>query len=82
MIFLTINNEALDVQCGSTECVQLKILYIFCYPYIIIWYEINDSVKFFFYIYIITMYQYFSDFGRGNNTNIDKAERGTLSLTM
>ena len=44
--------------------------------------EIYDSVKFFLYIYIdiITMYQYFSDFGWGNNTNIDKAERGTLTM--
>ena len=26
------------------------------------------------------MYQFFSDFGWGNNTNIDKAERGTFTM--
>jgi len=26
------------------------------------------------------MYQFFSDFGPGNNTNIDQAERGTFTM--
>ena len=44
VILLTINNEAFDFQCGSIECVQLKIFFSYLY----ISYEINDSVKFFF----------------------------------
>lgn len=57
----------------------------FClfFSYLYIWYEINNLVKFFLYIhvYIIAMYHYFFlDFGWGNNTNTDKAERGTLTM--
>lgn len=75
VILRTINNEAFDVQCGSIECVQLKFFFLTFISDM----KLTTQSNSFLYRYRYNV-SIFSDFGWGNNTNIDQAERGTFTM--